>query len=277
MSDENDRASNEVGIGYANYGLSVPASIATNTIITVQYTIVEGFGFSAFGRAGGALTTVVVGSVDVVDAYYHGSPEDVIVQSAGVGGGLLGGFLGGAAIGGTAGALGFNPVTVGIGTVVGGVAGAYLGEEWVQSSVDSWLNSDTAPPEAHDFLPGILSTEPVAPSYNPYTGSISFGYNFGFSGGNEDSEGGTFRVRTAVSVDSDNGGRVPVTTVVLNSNPVSGSNLDLLYGNVYDPSNIGVGHELNGLDRLAHEAWLALGESEPTNSTSPGRCCRKTA
>jgi len=39
MADENEINSSETG--YPNYGLSVPASIAVNTVVTGQFTIVE--------------------------------------------------------------------------------------------------------------------------------------------------------------------------------------------------------------------------------------------
>ena len=64
--------------------------------MTSQYTIAEiAGGATTLGRWGGPVTTVVIGSVYVVDAYKHGTTNDVIVQTAGVGGAVGGGWLGG--------------------------------------------------------------------------------------------------------------------------------------------------------------------------------------
>jgi hypothetical protein len=152
MADENGINSSETG--YPNYGLSVPASIAVNTVVTGQFTIVEMSGARTIGRLGGPVTTVAIGSVDVVDAYLHGTTNDVITQTAGIGGAIGGGFLAGAGAGATLGAFGANPFTVGLGTVAGGVLGAYYGEDWVEKNVDIWLNSEPVPPTPHGFLPG---------------------------------------------------------------------------------------------------------------------------
>lgn len=91
MADEKEMNSSEDG--YPNYGLSVPASIAVNTVVTGQFTIVEMYGAKTIGRLGGPVMTVAIGSVDVVDAYRHGSTNDVVTRTAGIGGAMGGGFL----------------------------------------------------------------------------------------------------------------------------------------------------------------------------------------
>jgi len=132
--------------------------------------------------------------------------------------------------------------------------GAYYGEEWVQANVDSWLNSEPVPPAPHDFLPGITTADPVAGSYDSTFGVSAYSYSMPVSG--PSGADGSVRVRTAVSRDPETGEVTPVSTVVLSTNPVTGTNLDLLRGNVYDPNNVGVGQELNGLDRIAHESSI---------------------
>jgi len=140
MADENNSNEGAANSTYPNYGLSVPASVAINTVVTGQYTLVEMAGAKTVGRLGGPITTVVIGSVDVVDAYQHGTTGDVVVQTAGIGGAVGGGWLGGATAGAAVGAFTVNPIAIGVGTVAGGVLGAYYGEEWVQTKVDALIN-----------------------------------------------------------------------------------------------------------------------------------------
>jgi len=247
MADENEINTVTTGSGYPGYGLSVPASMAINTVVTSQFTIVEMSGARTVGRLGGPVTTVAIGSVDVVDAYMHGTTNDVITQTAGIGGAIAGGFLAGAGAGATLGAFGANPFTVGLATVAGGVVGAYYGEEWVQTTVDSWLNSEPVPPAPHDFLPGVTTAASVSGSYDPRFGVNAYSYNMSVAG--PSGEDGNVRVRTSVIRDPETGAATPVTTLVpTDYNPVTSTNLDLLRGNVYDPNNVGVGQELNGLD-----------------------------
>ena len=110
-------------------------------------------------------------------------------------------------------------------------------------------------PSHHDFLPGITIADPVSGSYDLTFGVNAYSYSMPVSGSS--GTDGSVRVRTAVSRDPETGDVTPVTTVVLSTNPVTGTNLDLLRGNVYDPNNVGVGQELNGLDRIARENSVA--------------------
>ena len=41
MADENNSNEGAANSTYPNYGLSVPASVAINTVVTGQYTLVE--------------------------------------------------------------------------------------------------------------------------------------------------------------------------------------------------------------------------------------------
>jgi hypothetical protein len=71
----------------------------------------------------GNFSGVVIGGVDVIDAYQHGTWKDVIVQTAGVGGSLVGGAVGstlGLTVGGFFGGLFGGPP----GAAVGGVTTA---------------------------------------------------------------------------------------------------------------------------------------------------------
>ncbi|MEZ5791441.1 MAG: Hint domain-containing protein [Nitratireductor sp.] len=136
MSEEDNSSTGGASSTYPSYGVSVPASLAINTVITAQYTAIEMAGARAVGRMGGPITTVVLGSVDVADAYQRGTTGDVVVQVAGIGGGIVGGWLGGMTVGGGVGLIFGHPVMIGLGTVAGGVLGAYFGEDWVQEKVD---------------------------------------------------------------------------------------------------------------------------------------------
>ena len=154
-----------------NFGLPTHASIAINTVVTGQFTVVETLGEKAFGKFGGPVVSGVIGLVDVVDAYRNGTTNDVIVQSSGVSGSLGGGFLAGAGVGAAFGAAGANPVTVAFGTVIGGVAGAYFGEKAVQDFVQSHLSTSPVQVTTH-FAIGTVSSARIPGQ----TGLVRSGY-----------------------------------------------------------------------------------------------------
>jgi len=138
MAEPESRNTSEVTISYPNYGLPAEVSIAITSVVTGQFTIVESAGYRTIGWLGGGATTIVIGSVDIVNAYRNGTTNDVVVQSFGLGGAVFGGWIAGAAAGGAAGLL-LGPIGSGVVGFVGGVAGAFYGEDWVQSNVNSWL------------------------------------------------------------------------------------------------------------------------------------------
>ena len=55
MADENNSNEGAANSTYPNYGLSVPASVAINTVVTGQYTLVEMAGAKTVGRLGSRL------------------------------------------------------------------------------------------------------------------------------------------------------------------------------------------------------------------------------
>ncbi|MEJ8562315.1 hypothetical protein QTO30_14515 [Yoonia sp. GPGPB17] len=72
--------------------------------------------------------------------------------------------------------------------------------------------------------------------------------------------------------------QTPRTTIVQNDIPPTGTALDLLKGNVYEPGNVGIGQELNALDQAALQGLSPaaqrrapgtpphnFGDSDPTN------------
>ena len=74
-----------------NFGLPVSTSIAGNSVVTAKFVAVEKLGTKAVGKLRGPITTVVIGSVGVVDTYRNGTTGDVVVQTAGIDG-AVGGY-----------------------------------------------------------------------------------------------------------------------------------------------------------------------------------------
>ena len=79
------------------------------------------------------------------------------------------------------------------------------------------------------------------------------------------------RVRTEVFYPAE-GGKVQgaTTTTVLTSNPTTGTNADLLRGNVYPAGNVEVGYELNALDQIAEAAHIRSESSSSSGSAGNG-------
>ena len=61
-------------------GLSREANLAITTINTTKFQVVEDFGFKSVAKTGGVATSLVVGSVDIIDTANKGSTKDVVVQ-----------------------------------------------------------------------------------------------------------------------------------------------------------------------------------------------------
>ena len=203
-------------------------------------------------RAG--LVTVTFGVIDVSDAMLKGSSQDVFEQSIGIGG-----ALGGAYVLGKAGAAAGLALTGGhpIGGVtfgfIGSVAGGFLGEAAAEAFAGSLYGSFglTADPDTAPHTPTEL---PVYLFTNPSSGQQSYGYDLPISTGGAVT---SVRIMTSISTNANSGSVTPITTIVPLTNPITGTNLDLLRSNVYDPNNIGVGQELNGLNRISHEIAVA--------------------
>ncbi len=229
----------------------------------------EKLGAKAVGKLGGPVTTVVIGSVDVIDAYRNGTTGDVVVQTAGIGGAVGGGIIGGFVAGGTAGLVTANPLTIGLSAIIGGVAGAYYGEDKVQWAVDRIVNGTPTPT-------GPLVSN-ATPSY-PWMGGLAS--PLGLTKSTESMEIAPYKdVSYAVDkvswTDSATGESIAVHSVVsLNNsaNAPTGKRYDGLRGSVYSPDNINVGRELNALDQIAREQKLGLlgGASSNQISSSSG-------
>ena len=118
-----------------NFGLDWRASASITFTLNLQYANISQFvspelrgAFSTFALGGNIATTIVLGSVDVIDAAINGTASDVFIQTGGLGGAVGGGVLGGEA-GFLFGVGMFGPVGGIIGGAIGGVAGAFLGEQ----------------------------------------------------------------------------------------------------------------------------------------------------
>ncbi len=92
------------------------------------------------GAAGRALWVVAVGLAfyEIANAEHMGG--EAMEQTGVLGGGFLGGAATGALVGGAFGTTGgpVAPVTVGLGVIVGGIAGAFLGEKAMKEMAD-WI------------------------------------------------------------------------------------------------------------------------------------------
>jgi hypothetical protein len=127
-------ATSETEIGMPAY-----ASYTITFIRQTTATVVEIAGHPRVGSAASAGGTIILGSVDVIDAANNGSFEDVSVQSGGLLGAVVGGAKG-AAWGAAAGTAFFGPVGGFFGSVAGGVFGAIGGEMAVEKLVDGLFN-----------------------------------------------------------------------------------------------------------------------------------------
>jgi hypothetical protein len=192
MAEPESRNTSEVTISYPNYGLPAEASIAITSVVTGQFTIVESAGYRTIGRLGGAATTIVIGSVDIVDAYRNGNTNDVVVHSFGLGGAVFGGLIAGAAAGGAAG-LWLGPIGGGVIGFLGGVAGAFYGEDWVESKVNSWLTQRTTgpyeDPRSMSEIEGWGVEPPRGfPASTPIATSLAGTHSFGDSDSSNDND-----------------------------------------------------------------------------------------
>ena len=117
--------------------------------------------------------------------------------------------------------------------------------------MDSSLNGEGAPVKfsPHNFLPGVLSNEPISTNHSPDTGAPSYECN----NAGADTDPSSIRVRTAVQVDPETGEQIPVTTLIPLYNPVTGTASDASRGHVYAAGNVQSGHELNERDQLERD------------------------
>ena len=93
----NSNNSNQNGpSGYPEFGLSREASIGFDIVRNSASEVAAHYnpGHSYLTRGMGNVFGVAIGGVDVIDAYQHGTWKDVVVQTAGVGGSLVGGAVG---------------------------------------------------------------------------------------------------------------------------------------------------------------------------------------
>ena len=100
--------------------------------------------------------------------------------------------------------------------------------------------------DAHElgYIPGISNGQIVQQVIN---GGSSLNYIYQLD--NDDNPNtAPVTVRTAVEVDVDSGSLRPVSTLVPLTNQTTGTRADLLRGNIYDPGNVRVGHEVSTLD-----------------------------
>ena len=85
----------------------------------------------------GAGKAVAVLGFAIEGYHLYNTPGDQLPhEAAKAGGRLAGGFSGGAAAGAGLGALGANPLTVGVGALVGGIIGSIAGEGVVESCIE---------------------------------------------------------------------------------------------------------------------------------------------
>jgi hypothetical protein len=230
-----------------SFGISDPAAIGATTIVTIQYTTIEKLGYKAVGRLGGALTTAAIGAVDVIDAAIEGNWKDATVQTVGIGGAIGGGFIGGFLVGGAIGAAGFNPITTTFGAIIGGIAGAFYGEDSVEGFVDSMLSSPNTNSLRRELQNGSWTDNRDELAHDlQNSGSIVANYGTEVVYVHDDPATGA-RVQTTVVVNTQTGERRAVLTTVPMSNTVHPE----LNGNTYPAGNVRPGYELNALDRIS--------------------------
>jgi len=140
----------EHGNGHeGHFGLPEYVSVAIHGITETKFYLVEEFAGGlgkTFSRAFIPLEIAIFEVPDIIDAFQNGSTDDVIIQTAGAGGSVLGGVY----FGGQAGALasGFtgNPYIIGAATIFGGVLGAWAGEDIAEAWVEGLLSDEPSVP-----------------------------------------------------------------------------------------------------------------------------------
>jgi hypothetical protein len=167
--------------GYPEFGLPRETSIGVDIVRNSASEVAAHYnpGHSYLARGMGNFSGVVIGGVDVIDAAKHGTWKDVVVQTAGVGGSLVGGAVGsalGLSGGGILGGLIAGPpgaAAGGVGlAIVGGTAGSYYGEDLTQMGMHAILNPPVQ--QFNNLLKEILRAVPEPADYYFSTNDTSF-------------------------------------------------------------------------------------------------------
>jgi len=268
------QASNETGA--PSFGLPEEVSISINTIVVSKFAISDALSTVKIGNLGGSATTVVIGSVDVVDAYKHGTSQDVVVQSSGVAGAVAGGLIGakaGVIIGAPLGPWG----SVIIGDALS-IVGTYKGEEWTQDLVDQLLKVE---PTETDKLRAEFKKDSFADKRDKIANDLfqSVDNDVFQSKGMKSYNGSTIVYN---STDGKTGAQVEVTVVrstetgqtraVFALVPTNNRVASGMEGNSYPAAKVQAGYELNALDRISElqNVWKNTPDPGPTGPQGSG-------
>ncbi|MBO9475466.1 hypothetical protein J7413_18125 [Shimia sp. R10_1] len=200
--------------------------------------------YKVFAKAGGVAVAVAVETVDIVDAAQNGNIENVVVETSGLAGALLGAQWGGSffAVGG--------PVPSALGAIAGAAVFAVIGETGAEliagAILDELASNDAEGERSHDnsHLPNVSSGTPVVTRPLP-TGEQQAFYDDPVAG---------VRVKTVSTVNGQTGERTPTTSTVIQNNDPENPAGDQLVGNTYPAGAIFVGNELNALDQIGRVA-----------------------